>query len=115
MQQQGATPRWDRPSSMPPPTLSKHTPAAAGTTLSECDAKSSGRDPSGQRRSRRRLTVCGVVVALCVAVTGTYIYFLLARGGILLEPREVSVAFENAGIQVDLTLSICGMEVYQVL
>ena len=38
-------------------------------------------------------------------MTGTYIYFLLARGGILLEPREVSVAFENAGIQVDLTLS----------
>ena len=59
-----------------------------------------------RRRCSRRRCCCRVFsfLIVCCASAGLYLFFLLMRSGIMLEPQEVSIAFEDGGIQANISV-----------
>jgi hypothetical protein len=45
----------------------------------------------------------GILGSICSAM-GLYFYFLLLRSNVLLQPEEISIAFDNGGVQTNVTM-----------
>ena len=85
----------------PPPTVASSKQPTDGTEEGDkgADLPTTSRPPS----RRRCLRVFGFLGSICIAV-GIYFYLLLKRSDVLLQPEEISIAFENGGIQTNVTM-----------
>jgi hypothetical protein len=85
----------------PPPTVASSKQPTDGTEEGDkgADLPTASRPPS----RRRCLRVFGFLGSICIAV-GIYFYLLLKRSDVLLQPEEISIAFENGGIQTNVTM-----------